>query len=244
MGWMWEHKSPCNDSGISSEVLCNESSGCLGVKHLYLSWQCCDNRPKGPTASSRWRRNSCDCMRLFITSCRRLNSRFSALWSCALWMWPQGAKHWNFNTPHSHHYSAPECRAFQTISEELWKAKASGNLQSPTCLSPKALAFPASGDISHSHSKGVVMLLAGGKKVSALMELKCVLTQFLQVFRRCWIGQLQPFHSSVLLLNVSISVRLMSASVAAVIFVACLHFSAGTAERFYVWQMARSYCIL
>lgn len=79
MGWMWEHKSPCNDSGISSEVLCNESSGCLGVKHLYLSRQCCDNRPKGPTASSLWRRNSCDCMRLFITSCRRLNSRFSAL---------------------------------------------------------------------------------------------------------------------------------------------------------------------
>lgn len=79
IGWMWEHKSPCNDSGISSEVLCNESSGCLGVKRLYLSWQCCDNRPIGATASSQWRRNSRECTRLFITSCRRLNSRFSAL---------------------------------------------------------------------------------------------------------------------------------------------------------------------
>lgn len=79
IGWMWEHKSPCNDSGISSEVLCNESSGCLGVKRLCLSWQCCDNRPIGATASSQWRRNSCEWTRLFITSCRRQNSRFSAL---------------------------------------------------------------------------------------------------------------------------------------------------------------------
>lgn len=59
-------------------------------------------------------------------------------------------------------------------------------------------------------------------------------------------GQLQPFHSQVLLLNVSISVRLMSASAAAVIFRACrLRFRAVRQPRgFYVGQMARHFCIL
>lgn len=33
----------------------NESSGCLSVKRLYLSWQGCDNRPEGAAASSQWR---------------------------------------------------------------------------------------------------------------------------------------------------------------------------------------------
>lgn len=152
IGRMPEHKNPCNDSGISSKVPCKESSSYLGVKRLFLSWRCCNNRPRGATASSHWRRNSCECTQLFITSCARLNSRFSALWSWIFWMGPQGAKQWNFSTPHSQYYSTPECRAFQTISEEKWKARRRV-IYRVLLASALALALTASNDISHLPSK-------------------------------------------------------------------------------------------
>lgn len=78
-----------------------------GLRRLYLSQQLCSNGPKG--ASSRWRRNSFKCILLFITSCRRLNSGFTALQGGILWMWPQGVEKRNFNTPPGEYYSTPKC---------------------------------------------------------------------------------------------------------------------------------------
>lgn len=157
----------------------------------------CDNRPKGATASSRRRRHSSEFVRLFITSCRRLNSRFSALRSWILWMWPQGAEQWNFNMPHGQYYSTPECRAFQTISGELQKARR-WVIYRVRLASALALASPGSRDLSLSHSRGAVMPLAGGMKMEVLRELKWEQTQFLQVFRRCQVRQLRTFSFETL----------------------------------------------
>ena len=157
----------------------------------------CDNRPKGATASSRWTRNSSECVRLFITSCRRLNSRFSALRSWILWMWPQGAEQWNFNMPHGQYYSTPECRAFQTISGELQKARR-WVIYRVRLASALALASPGSRDLSLSHSRGAVMPAAGGTKMEALRELKWEQSQFLQVFKRCQVRRLRTFSFETL----------------------------------------------
>lgn len=49
------------------------------------------------------------------------------------------------------------------------------------------------------------MPLAGRKKMDALRELKWEPTQFLQVFKRYRVRQLQPFNFQTLLLNVYVS---------------------------------------
>lgn len=107
-----------------------------------------------------------------------------------------------------------------------------GNSHSPS-TSAVALALPASRDISHSHSRGVVMPPAGRKKMDALRELKWEQTQFLQVFRRCRVRQAQAIQF-INVIAKCLRVRLMSASVAAAVFAVCLCLSAGTAARFYV----------
>lgn len=149
---------------LASLQRCSE----MKVQGVWVSSVCtCHGRaaiigPKVPLPLHGGGGNSCECVRLFITSCGRLNSRFSAQRSRILWMWPRGAKQRNFNTPNSQYYSTPECRAFQTIREELWKARRRVIYRVRLAWA-LALALAAGRDISHSHSKGDVMPLAEGR---------------------------------------------------------------------------------
>lgn len=81
------------------------------------------------------------------------------------------------------HLNAP---AFQTISEEKWKARRRV-IYRFLLASDLALALTTSNDISHLPSKEAATLLGGRKRVS-LWGHKWVQSEFLQVFRRCWVG--------------------------------------------------------
>lgn len=97
--------------------------------------------------------------------------------------------------------------AFQTISEEKWKARRRVIYWVFFALD-LALALTANNDISHLPSKEAVMLLGGRKRVS-LWGHKWVQSEFLQIFRRCWVGAAPAIWSQ----NVSLKCFHICASV-------------------------------
>lgn len=89
--------------------------------------------------------------------------------------------------------------AFQTISEEKWKARRRV-IYRVFLASDPALALTASNDILHLPSKEAVMLLRRRKRVSFWGH-KWVRSEFLQIFRRCWVGAAPAIWSQNVILK-------------------------------------------
>lgn len=91
---------------------------------------------------------------------------------------PGGAEQWNFNTPPGQYYSTPECRAFQTISGELWKAR---------CWVIYRVRLASA--LASLGSRDIHILTAGEEahhaacRQTAFKEFKWVQTQFLHIFK-------------------------------------------------------------